>query len=151
MSNRMGEDMGQRYIKTKTSGVRYREHPTRKFGIQKDKYYSIRYKLNGKDKEECLGWASQGWSEKKAAEYLFELKKNQRTGEGAKTLADSGDYVSKTAFCSGYSRSLYYGLGALPVCICASAQKSARLFKRKKTGIIKRKDPDMILRPEMNC
>lgn len=84
----MGEDMGQRYIKTKTSGVRYREHPTRKFGIQKDKYYSIRYKLNGKDKEECLGWASQGWSEKKAAEYLFELKKNQRTGEGAKTLAE---------------------------------------------------------------
>jgi hypothetical protein len=40
---------------TSTKGVRYKEHPTRKHGKQKDKYFYIRYKLNGKDKEEGLG------------------------------------------------------------------------------------------------
>ena len=53
-----------------------------------DRYYSVRYKLNGKDKEEALGWASQGWTEQKAVERLAELKQNQRTGEGAQTLQE---------------------------------------------------------------
>jgi integrase len=75
-------------ISTSTKGVKYREHETRKHGKQKDRYFFIRYTLDGKDKKEALGWASEGWSEKKAAEYLFELKKNQRTGEGYRTLAE---------------------------------------------------------------
>ena len=73
---------------TNTRGVRYREHDTRNHGKQRDRYFFIRYKLDGKDKEEGIGWASEGWTEKKAAEYLFELKKNKRTGEGPKTLAE---------------------------------------------------------------
>ena len=81
--------MKQKKIKTKTPGVRYYEHETRKHGIKFDRYYTIRYKLNGKDKEEALGWASEGWTEQKAAKYLSELKESQRTGEGAKTLAES--------------------------------------------------------------
>ncbi len=80
--------MKQKKIKTKTPGVRYYEHETRKHGIKFDRYFTIRYKLNGKDKEEALGWASEGWTEQKAAKYLSELKEAQRTGEGAKTLAE---------------------------------------------------------------
>lgn len=79
--------MKAKKIKTNFPGVRYYEHPKRKYGINKDRYYTIRYKLNGKDKEEALGWASEGWTEKKAAARLYELKENQRTGIGAKTLA----------------------------------------------------------------
>jgi hypothetical protein len=40
-------------------GVRYRQHPTRKHGIRKDRYYTIRYKLEGRDREERLGWESE--------------------------------------------------------------------------------------------
>jgi len=38
----------------KFHGVRYRKHPTRKHGVKMDQYFTIRYKLNGKDKEEGL-------------------------------------------------------------------------------------------------
>ncbi|MBQ3564655.1 MAG: site-specific integrase [Alphaproteobacteria bacterium] len=80
--------MKQKKIKTKIPGVRYYEHPTRKYGVKFDRYYTIRYKLNGKDKEEALGWASEGWTELKAAKHLADLKQAQRIGEGAKTLAE---------------------------------------------------------------
>ncbi|MDR2646076.1 MAG: site-specific integrase [Holosporaceae bacterium] len=80
--------MKHKWIKTKIPGVRYREHPTRKHGMFKDKYFTIRYKLSGRDKEEALGWASNGWTEKKSAARLAELKENQRIGIGEKTLAE---------------------------------------------------------------
>lgn len=44
-------------------GVRYKEHPTRKNGIRKDRYFSIRYQFNGKDHEEGYGWESEGFTE----------------------------------------------------------------------------------------
>lgn len=75
-------------IKSKFPGVRYREHPTRKHGVKFDRYFFIRYKLNGKDKEEALGWASEGMSEAKAAARLAELKEARRTGKGPHTLAE---------------------------------------------------------------
>ena len=87
--------MKQKKIKTKTPGVRYYEHKTRKHGIKFDRYYTIRYKLDGKDKEEALGWASEGWTEQKAAGRLAELKQAQRTGEGAKTLNEKRDQAKK--------------------------------------------------------
>jgi integrase len=81
--------MGVKWIKTKFPGIRYYEHKTRNYNAcDKDRYYTIRYKLNGKDKEEALGWASAGWTKKKAAARLYELKENQRTGIGEKTLAE---------------------------------------------------------------
>lgn len=73
---------------TKTPGIRYREHSDRKHGKQKDKYYFIRYTLNKKKKEEGVGWASEGWSEKKAATLLFDLKENIRLGRSPQTLAE---------------------------------------------------------------
>ena len=79
--------MARHYIKTAFVGVRYREHESRKHGVRPDRYFFVRYKLDGKDKEEGLGWSSQGWTAQKAAEKLAKLKEAQRTGEGAITLA----------------------------------------------------------------
>ena len=75
-------------LKTIYPGVRYREHTTRKHGTQKDKYYFIRYQLDGKRKEEGLGWASKDWTPKKANEELARLQRAQRTGEGPVTLEE---------------------------------------------------------------
>ena len=77
-----------KWYPTKFPGVRFREHPTRKHGIQKDRYYAIRYTVNGVRHEEGLGWSSEGMSPQEAAEELGRLKKAQRTGEGAYTLAE---------------------------------------------------------------
>lgn len=78
-----------KWIKAKNfPGIRYREHPTRKNGIKKDQYFTIRYKLNGKDKEEGLGWASGGWTAAKSYDRLKELKENRKKGEGPLTLAE---------------------------------------------------------------
>jgi len=80
--------MAAKWIKTSFPGVRYREHEKRKSGVRRDQYFTIRYKLAGKDREEGLGWASEGWSAKKAYARLSELKENLKVGEGPRTLAE---------------------------------------------------------------
>lgn len=80
--------MAGQWIKTKSVGVRYRQHPTRKHGVNFDRYFTIRYKIDGKEKSEGLGWASEGWTEKKAAAVLAELKANQTMGQGPVTLGE---------------------------------------------------------------
>ena len=77
-----------KWINAKTPGIRYREHDVRKHGARKDRYFAIYYRVDGKRKEEALGWASKGWSEKKANSMLSELEKNQRTGQGPQTLKE---------------------------------------------------------------
>jgi site-specific recombinase XerD len=67
-------------------GVRYREHETRKHGVMKDRYFFIRYRVNGKLVEEGVGWASKGMTAKKANATLAELHNNHRLGEGPQTL-----------------------------------------------------------------
>ncbi|OGP25761.1 MAG: hypothetical protein A2X99_05590 [Deltaproteobacteria bacterium GWB2_55_19] len=79
--------MGQ-WIKTKKTGIRYRTHATRKHGMAFDKYFVMTYKLDGKTKTEACGWASQGWTEGKAALLWAELAENRRRGEGPRTLAE---------------------------------------------------------------
>ena len=69
-------------------GVRYREHKTLRHHGKPDRYFSIRYRLDGKLKEEGIGWASEGWNAVKASEKRAELKRAQRTGEGERTLAE---------------------------------------------------------------
>ena len=83
-----------KWIKAKAQGVRYKEHASRKHGLQLDRYFSIRYRVDGKEKEEGLGWASQGWTITKARDTLAELKRNARTGEGEKTLSDKRKVVN---------------------------------------------------------
>ncbi|MFW5498381.1 MULTISPECIES: tyrosine-type recombinase/integrase [unclassified Maridesulfovibrio] len=77
-----------RFEATKYTGVRCRSHKTRKHGVQFDKYYVIRYKVNGKLKEEGLGWASQGWSPAKAYKIRSEIVTNIKLGVGPQSLKD---------------------------------------------------------------
>lgn len=48
-----------KWIKCKSTGIRYRLHSERKHGVGFDKYFTIRYKILGKEKSEGLGWASE--------------------------------------------------------------------------------------------
>jgi hypothetical protein len=80
--------MSVKWIKAKATGIRYYQHQSRKHGVRKDRYFTIRYRSNGKVKEEALGWESQGWTESKVVARLAELKEAQRTGVGEKTLAN---------------------------------------------------------------
>lgn len=75
-------------MSTSYPGVRYREHETRKHGIRPDKYFFIRYKADGKDKEEGVGWASAGMTAEKASKILGEIRENIRKGAGPKSLAE---------------------------------------------------------------
>ena len=80
-----------KWVKTTFPGVRFKEHPTRKNGVKRDQYFTIRYKLNGKDKEEGLGWATEDMTAAKAYDRLKELKENRKAGEGPQTLAEKRD------------------------------------------------------------
>lgn len=83
-----------------SKGVRYYEHETRKYGKRKDRYYSLSYKLDGKTINEGLGWESEnripGESMQSRAERLFaQLKENQRTGKGPRTLTEMREIGQK--------------------------------------------------------
>ena len=82
----MGKGTG--WVKSKFPGVRYREHDVRRHGVGFDRYYTLTYKLDGKTRTEAVGWASQGWTEKKAAGLMAEIRENQRRGEGPRTLQE---------------------------------------------------------------
>lgn len=77
-----------KWTKTQYPGVRYREHPTRKHGRQPDRYYVITYKLDGKTKDEAIGWASEKVKPSDCHAIYCELKENRRKGEGPRTLAE---------------------------------------------------------------
>jgi len=81
--------------KTIYPGVRYREHRIRKYSGTPDRYFFIRYRLNGKLKEEGLGWASEGWNAKKVSIELAKLKQAQATGEGPQTLAEKRRFTKE--------------------------------------------------------
>ena len=72
-------------------GIRYRKHPTRKHGAQLDRYYTLRFSVDGKQVEEALGWSSEGWTLKLAQEKLSELRKARRTGQGPATLREEAE------------------------------------------------------------
>jgi len=80
--------MNMNWKKTRFEGVKYREHPTRRHGPRKDRYYIIHYRLGGKQKNEAIGWASQGWTAERAAKLRIQLRENHRTGKGPQTLRE---------------------------------------------------------------
>ena len=73
--------------KTSFLGVRYREHAKRKHGINPDRCYSIRYKVNSKDKEEVIGWSSEGVTPEKAFKDLSIIRENIRKGVEPQSIA----------------------------------------------------------------
>jgi integrase len=52
--------MAIKWIKTPHKGLRYYEHPTRRHGKKKDRYYSVRFKIDGRDYTYGVGWWSDG-------------------------------------------------------------------------------------------
>lgn len=82
--------MGQRMAGSKTvaRGIRVREHPTRKHGVGFDRQYFIRFKVAGVQKEESLGWASEGWNLERAIAERAKLKDAHRDGNGPATLGE---------------------------------------------------------------
>jgi integrase len=74
--------------RTQYPGVYSTEHATRKNGVGPDRYFEITYRLDGKKKWEGLGWASKGMKASLATELLAELKSNQRTGHGPRSLRE---------------------------------------------------------------
>jgi len=78
-------------------GIRYRLHPTRKHGKQPDRYYVIRYAVNGQKRQEALGWASEGWTLDKVQEQLSKLKASLKTGEGPQSLAEKRQQAKEKA------------------------------------------------------
>lgn len=77
--------MAVKWKRTKFKGVRYYEHPTRKHGVGKDKYFAIRYQHNKERIEEGVGWTSEldpadnkHWTAEKAAIVLAGLKEASR-------------------------------------------------------------------------
>ena len=81
---------------TNFKGIRYYEHPTRKHGVGRDKYFAIRYQRDGKRIEEGIGWTSEldpkdkkHWTAEKAAIVLAELKEAARgLGKGPTRLRE---------------------------------------------------------------
>ncbi len=75
-------------ITTEYRGISYREHPSRKYKGHYDRYYLIRYQSGGRIIEEACGWKSGGWTIDKVIKTLGELKVNNSTGQGFKTLKE---------------------------------------------------------------
>ena len=73
---------------TKYPGVRFRHWKPRKATGKSDKYFSLRYTVDGKQIEHGLGWQSEKWNAKRASDELAGLKKAQVTGEGPRTLVE---------------------------------------------------------------
>jgi integrase len=80
--------MSTEWYRSQFPGVRFRENPSKKYNGKPDRYFTIRYKLNGILKEEGLGWSSQGWNAQKASITRNDLLKGHKTGEGPTTLAE---------------------------------------------------------------
>lgn len=82
---------------TAATGIRYREHETRKHGLRPDRYFTVRFYVDGRRVEEALGWASEGWTLKLAQEELGKLRMAKRTGDGFVTLRERRAAVRKVA------------------------------------------------------
>ena len=77
-----------KWIKTTHPGVRFREHPSRKYNRQKDKYFEIRYQRNGKSCGEALGWLSDGMTPLEASRVRGEILQNIKKGISPQSVAE---------------------------------------------------------------
>lgn len=73
---------------TVSPGIRCRDHDSRKHGVRLDRYFTLRFSVNGKQQEERLGWASEGWTLDKARIQLGKLKEARLTGQGPRSLRE---------------------------------------------------------------
>ncbi len=95
--------MAREFKKTNHAGLRYFEHETRKHGKKKDRYYTIRFRLDGKLYHYGVGWLSDGIPEAIRKEepnlgfedyclkLLRQYKANVKTGTGPKSPKEKRD------------------------------------------------------------
>ena len=69
-------------------GIRYKEHPTRKHGKRPDRYWCVQYRLDGRNINEAVGWWSDGINQSQCEALLSELRVNQKSGQGPRTLKE---------------------------------------------------------------
>src|SRR5712691_6022355 len=82
--------MASKWI-TMAPGIRCRDHATRKHGVRPDRYFTLRFSIDGRQVEEALGWACDGWTLQRAQEELGKIRTAKRTGEGPVTLREKAD------------------------------------------------------------
>lgn len=80
--------MAGKWMPSQYRGVRYREDSARRHGVKADRYFAIRYKLDGNTKEEGVGWSSEGMTAAKANELRGMLMANIRAGVRPQSLAE---------------------------------------------------------------
>ena len=70
-------------------GIRYREHPDRKYGVPRrpDRYFVIRIAVDGVMRQEALGWESEGITLEKARIELAKLREAKRTGKRRRRIS----------------------------------------------------------------
>ena len=85
---------GKKWIQEER-GIRYYEHETRMHGKRRDRYYTIRHTVNGKQIQEALGWMSDGWTLSKVRLHLEQLQEAKRIGKGAVTLSEARQEAQK--------------------------------------------------------
>ena len=78
-------------------GIRYREHPTRKYGVPRrsDRYYVLRLAVDGIMLQEALGWESEGITLEKARLELAKLREAKRTGVGPCSLTEKRELAER--------------------------------------------------------
>jgi hypothetical protein len=62
--------MSMKWIKTAHPGLRYYEHRERKHGKKRDRYYSIRFKVDCHEHNYGIGWWSDGVPDEIKKEHL---------------------------------------------------------------------------------
>ena len=88
--------MSEKAVWTKAdAGIRYKLGPVRKGKVRPDKYYVLRFTVEGKSYQEALGWESEGITLEKARIELAKLKEAKRTGEGAKSLRERREIIKE--------------------------------------------------------
>lgn len=70
------------------TGLMFREHPTRRHGPLPDRCFGYRMQVDGKRRFEIFGWASAGWSPKKALVAMEKLREAGKTGQGPASRAE---------------------------------------------------------------
>jgi integrase len=96
-----------KWVKTAHKGLRYYIHQTRRHGKKKDRYYSIRFKVDKKDYSYGIGWWSEGIPEEARRidpnmgfeEYCLSqlrlYKANVKAGSGAKTPKEKRKFAKE--------------------------------------------------------
>lgn len=77
-----------KWHKTQYTGVVYRQNEKRKYQGRPDRYFIIRYKLNGKLKNESVGWLSNGATAVFASRIRGKLIQNILLGQHPQTLKE---------------------------------------------------------------